>query len=140
MKKILALSLALIMMFAFVACGSSPEDKVAKYVKENGEKIVTAFDEGFAGSGMVYETELKADGATIVLDVKISDFGDEFPEITDEILELMKPVMQAAANEMQPEFAESFDDMKEELPELENFIVNLCTADGDILATFETNK
>ena len=139
MKKILALTLALIMLFAFAACGNSPEDKVAKYVKENGDEIVASFDEGFAGSGMVYETEIKADGATIVLDVKISDFGMGF-ELDDATLELLKPMLQTAADEMQPEFAEEFEDMKEELPELENFIVNLCDKEGDLLVSFETNK
>ena len=139
MKKILALSLALLMMFAFVACGASPEDKVAKYVEDNGDELLESFEEGFAGSGMIYETEIKAEGTTIVIDVKISDFGLGI-EISDEILETIKPTLQAALDSTKSELSDEFQDWKEELPELESFKMNMCTADGNVLATLEVDE
>jgi len=144
MKKLTALILALLMMFAFVACGSSDKDdadkkddetvettlsdaeKVAEYVAAHEAELLAAFGDGFSGSGMTSQAAIKANGQDIILEVRINEF-DNLPE---EAKQAAQSTLDSLKSAMTPDFAE----MKKELPELEDFVLKMCEKDGDIIA------
>lgn len=129
MKKISAILLVLVMMLSLVACGNDGADKVAAYVKDNGDAIVDSFIGGLTSSGMTCEADIKAVGCGIVLDAKINELEDVPDELKDQ--------MQEMYDAMDSYFDAMLAAAQKELPELEYITFNICERDGDIVATLK---
>ena len=130
MKKIFAIALVLVMMLSLVACGNDAKsDKVAAYVKDNGDAIVDSFIGSLTSSGMTCEVDIKAVGCGIVLDAKINELEDVPDELKDQ--------MQEMYDAMDSYFDVMLAAAQKELPELEYITFNICERDGDIVATLK---
>ena len=133
MKKVLSLALVIVMCFAFVACGGSASDKVAKYVEDNREELVSSMEASFAtSSGMTCESDIEAIDAGFVITIKINEL-DDVPDETKELL-------QDTYDSMNATFEGMLDDFKKEVPELEYFTINVCDKDGEVLAVVTAGK
>ncbi len=163
MKKLLALILALAMMFAFAACGddepeAAPQDKPGidtttqePEVKEPEVKepeanpALTAFldtnKDVFLSS--MLDSFTQSSGTTCKGDVRAEGNAfvvdiriDGWNDISDDI----KTQLQQAYDTMGTSFDDSLKQMQASLPELESFIVNVCEEDGDIVAVIHAGK
>lgn len=136
MKKLLSLTLAILMLFSFAACGSAENgdgeettvdaaaEKVAAYVEANQQALVepyTLIPDLLASFGMTVDVVAKADGRQITLNFIFKTEISDYNELLKTTFSLLKP-SQAY-----------FDSIKEELPELEGIKVRLINKDGDLL-------
>lgn len=130
MKKISALLLVLVLMVSLVACGSSDADKVAAYVKQNGDAMLPALEQSFAGSsGMSCTSSIKAVGCGIVIDININELDNVDPTIKEQL--------QAAYDAMSSSFDGFLAQFQKELPELDSLTINVNERDGDPLASIK---
>lgn len=136
MKKLLAIILCLVFCLSLVACGgntASDSAKVAKYVNENKEELVSAMESSFsASSAMGCEVDVKAVGNGMVIDVNIAGFND----IPDE----QKELLQSTYDAMSSTFDTMLEDLKAEVPEFGYITINVNEEDGDNLATINAGK
>lgn len=136
MKKLLAIVLCLVFCLSLVACGgntASDSAKVAKYVNENKEELVSAMESSFsASSAMGCEVDVKAVGNGMVIDVNIAGFND----IPDE----QKELLQSTYDAMSSTFDTMLEDLKAEVPEFGYITINVNEEDGDNLATINAGK
>ena len=136
MKKLLAIVLCLVFCLSLVACGgntASDSAKVAKYVNENKEELVSAMESSFsASSAMGCEVDVKAVGNGMVIDVNIAGFND----IPDE----QKELLQSTYDAMSSTFDTMLEDLKAEVPEFGYITINVNEDDGDNLATINAGK
>ena len=136
MKKLLAIVLRLVFCLSLVACGgntASDSAKVAKYVNENKEELVSAMESSFsASSAMGCEVDVKAVGNGMVIDVNIAGFND----IPDE----QKELLQSTYDAMSSTFDTMLEDLKAEVPEFGYITINVNEEDGDNLATINAGK
>ena len=136
MKKLLAIVLCLVFCLSLVACGgntASDSAKVAKYVNENKEELVSAMESSFpASSAMGCEVDVKAVGNGMVIDVNIAGFND----IPDE----QKELLQSTYDAMSSTFDTMLDNLKAEVPEFGYITINVNEEDGDNLATINAGK
>lgn len=131
-KKVLVLMLSVMMLFTLVAC-ETPEDKVAKYVEENGEEFVKGMEEGFiSSSGMTCTSSIKAEGRGFIIKINVDQF-DNIPAET-------KTIVQNTYNEMKSTFDEALEEIQDEVPEVEYFVMYICEKDGDEIAVIDTRK
>ena len=122
MKKIICVLLTALFVFALVSCSTG--NAVKDYVMKNGKAIARMMEIGFDGMG---ECKVSSDKNDIVVDFLITgtdNASDEFKEQIKEVYESLIPQMR-----------ESFAPIKNELPELENVIYNVCEEDGDVMCT-----
>ena len=138
MKKIIALTLALVLALGLIACGSAtsqpPAETKAKnadivaYVEKNKETLLSAMEQSFAtSSGMTCTSDIKVEGMGFVISININEL--------DEIDDATKAVLQQTYDAMGDTFNASLDTMKTELASLEYYQVLVCEKDGDVLAT-----
>ena len=136
MKKLLAIVLCLVFCLSLVACGgntASDSAKVAKYVNENKEELVSAMESSFsASSAMGCEVDVKAVGNGMVIDVNIAGFNN----IPDE----QKELLQSTYDAMSSTFDTMLEDLKAEVPEFGYITINVNEEDGDNLATINAGK
>ena len=136
MKKLLAIVLCLVFCLSLVACGGNADSdsaKVAKYVNENKEELVSAMESSFsASSAMGCEVDVKAVGNGMVIDVNIAGFND----IPDE----QKELLQSTYDAMSSTFDTMLEDLKAEVPEFGYITINVNEEDGDNLATINAGK
>lgn len=136
MKKLLAIVLCLVFCLSLVACGgntASDSDKVAKYINENKEELVSAMKSSFsASSAMGCEVDVKAVGNGMVIDINIAGFNN----IPDE----QKELLQSTYDAMSSTFDTMLDDLKAEVPEFGYITINVNEEDGDNLATIKAGK
>ncbi len=137
MKKTLAILLAITMVFALVACTgngkSAAAEKVATFVEENKDVLLSTMEESFAtSSGMTCTSSIKAEDCGFVIHININDFED----VSDEI----KVAMQGAYDALDETFEKALDEMQTELPELEYFKILVCEKDGDEIATIHAGN
>ena len=136
MKKLLAIVLCLVFCLSLVACGgntASDSAKVAKYVNENKEELVSAMESSFsASSAMGCEVDVKAVGNGMVIDVNIAGFNN----IPDE----QKELLQSTYDAMSSTFDTMLDNLKAEVPEFGYITINVNEEDGDNLATINAGK
>ena len=136
MKKLLAIVLCLVFCLSLVACGGntgSDSAKVAKYVNENKEELVSAMESSFsASSAMGCEVDVKAVGNGMVIDVNIAGFNN----IPDE----QKELLQSTYDAMSSTFDTMLDNLKAEVPEFGYITINVNEEDGDNLATINAGK
>ena len=121
---------------ALVACGGntgSDSAKVAKYVNENKEELISAMESSFsASSAMGCEVDVKGVGNGMVIDVNIAGFND----IPDE----QKELLQSTYDAMSSTFDTMLDNLKAEVPEFGYITINVNEEDGDNLATINAGK
>lgn len=141
MKKVLSLILVLVVLCSFAACsnpeaGGPSEDtnaakyaKVAAYVEENRQALLTSFESSFTNSanGLTCSTRITASKDGFVIDVSI----DQLENVSDDI----KSQMQSAYDALDPTFESALEAMQKDLPELGYFTVYVRDKNGDLLAT-----
>ena len=136
MKKLLAIVLCLVFCLSLVACGGNADSdsaKVAKYVNENKEELISAMESSFsASSAMGCEVDVKAVGNGMVIDVNIAGFNN----IPDE----QKELLQSTYDAMSSTFDTMLDNLKAEVPEFGYITINVNEEDGDNLATINAGK
>lgn len=127
MKRLSALVLVVIMVFAMAACGSEAEEKVAKFVEEQGDTFVSSMEMAFAtSSGMTCTSSIKAKGTGFEVRININELEDVASEIKDQ--------MQSAADSQGAAMKTALKELQKEVPELTYFKVYICEKDGDTLA------
>ena len=134
MKRILALTLTVLMVFALVACGSSKNnEKVEKYVEENKAELISTMEESFAtSSGMTCSSSVEVEGSGFIITIKINELDDVDSDTKEQ--------MQTAYDAMDGTFKDALEMMQSELPELEYFEVEVCEKDGDLIATIHAEN
>ena len=128
MKKILAIVVVLIMCLSVVAC-SSDSAVVESYVNDNRDTLVESFTSSFTASGYACDAEVSVDGCTIIIDAKSSLFDN----YTDE----MKAQLQQTYDGMDSMFDSMYDMLVQELPECDGITINVCSSDGEVVATIK---
>ncbi len=123
MKKILAIALVLVMVFAVVACGGN---EVADYVdsfnnSSEGKQIVTSLEE----SGI--EMKITADGNNVIFKARL------LLEVPDETLELLKSSM----GDITAGLSESTAQMRKECSSIDKIVVEYYTVDNSLIASAE---
>ncbi len=141
MKKLLAIMLAVLMLFALGACGddsdkfgegektpvTEEESAVAKYVEENKYTLISSMEESFAkSSGMTCTSSINTIGNGFVISININEL--------DNVDSDTKLQMQSAYDSMSGTFDGMLIDLKKEIPEIEYFAIRVCEKDGDLLA------
>ncbi len=106
---------------------SHDEESVAAYVEENYDEICTSFETGFSNSDLSCEATVRAEGANIILDVKINS--------VDNLSEEEKQVLQTSLDNTKATLQDDLSTLKEEIPGLDSVILNICEEDGDFIAT-----
>lgn len=107
---------------------ASPDaESVATYVEENREELCRSFENGFSSSGLSCEATVRAEGTNIILDAKINSINN--------LNEEEKQAIQTSLDNTKATLQDSFSTVKEEIPGLDSMILNICEADGDLLAT-----
>ncbi|MBQ9769610.1 MAG: DUF4854 domain-containing protein [Clostridia bacterium] len=136
MKKLLAIVLCLVFCLSLVACGgntASDSAKVAKYVNENKDELVSAMESSFsASSSMGCEVDVNAVGNGMVIDVNIAGF--------DNIPDEQKELLQSTYDAMSSTFETMLDNLQSEVPEFGYITINVNEEDGDNLATINAGK
>lgn len=138
MKRVFALLLALVLVFALAACGGKEKadapaavatsNKVAEYVQANKAALLAEMEESFAtSSGMTCTSSITTEGNGIVISININELDNVDQEIKDQ--------MQDAYDQMNGVFVESLKLMQQEVPEIESMKIKVCEKDGDVLAT-----
>ena len=128
MKKLLALSLALIMVFALAACGGvTAEEKVAQYVEMNSTELADGIKEGFELSGLSCTADVKAVGCGIVIGINVTMFEDLSAEDKQIVDEAYDDSSATAA------FDKALKELQTELPEAKYLQINICEKDGDVI-------
>ena len=146
MKKVLALTLALVMMLAFAACGGSDDSKgdisngdsakeaanpaVQAYLESAGENFTEELEAGFeTSSGMECDSTVEVVGNGIVVNLNVHGLND-VPEDTKEQL-------QQTYDSMSETFEGILEMLQAECPECDSLTYNVCEEDGDILAVID---
>ncbi len=138
MKKLLALLLAIVMVFTLVACTGGVEsdpaaEKIAQYVADNETELLSTMEESFAtSSGMTCTSSIEAVGKGFVINININ----ELDEVGDEY----RTAMQGAYDAFGDTFDSLLVEMQEELPELEYYEIRVCEVDGDLIATIKAGN
>ena len=114
MKKLLALTLALVMMLALAACGGGGDKNPAlvEYLEE-------------------HEAEMTADGATVEVegDGFVMTMKDaSYDGMDDAQIEMAKGMLETLAPTM-------LEEIQKEVPECKSFKIIVCNSDGDELFT-----
>ena len=113
--------------YMIVDAVGGPNENVYKYVEANQEELVTSMEQSFAGSsGMTCETSVEVIGNGIVITLYIN----ELDNLTDEE-KLTTPTTYDAMGSTWDTLIQS---LRTEIPELEFFTLNVCEADGDMIA------
>ena len=132
MKKLLALLLAVLMIFAFVACSSEPDtsNKVEEYIETNKETIISSVKKGLGNADLACTHSIVADGNGFVVNINFNDMDNLTPE--DKI------AYQAGYNSLRTEFENMLATWRKGFPELGYVKFNMCEKDGDIIYTIDT--
>ena len=132
MKKLMSLLMVLILCVSFVACAGGNNKAVEDYVAKNKTTLIRSMEQGFAGTGLTCDTDVKVDGAGMIFTIKIDQLSD--------VSSTQKDLMQASYDAMGSTFNASLRQMQTEIPELEYFEVKVCEKDGDLVATVVAGK
>ena len=133
MKKLLAIVMALVLVFSLSACFGGSENKVQTYVDAHRDELLNTFESSFAtSSGMTCTSDITVEGNGFIISININELND----VADDI----KTAMQDAYDGMDSTFEGALKDMQTELPELEYFTIRVCEADGDLIATIHAGK
>ncbi len=120
MKRIICALFLVLFVFSIVACSTG--SPVKDYVAKNGKSIARMMEMSFDGLG---ECDVSANGNDIVVNFFISGTNNASAEFKEQIKGVYESLI--------PQMRESFTPIKNELPELENIIYNVCEEDGDIM-------
>lgn len=136
MKKLLAIILALALVFALAACGGDSKDDnsgnaanpvIVEYINKNENDLLSGMESAFAtSSGMTCRSSIDVIGDGFVITIKIN----ELDNVDSEIKETLKTAYAA----MQPSFDAMLPSIQAEVPEIEYFAIKVCEKDGDLLA------
>ena len=137
MKKIIALTLALVLSLGLIACGAStpaPVETKAKnaeiieFVEKNKSDLLKTMEESFAtSSGMTCTSDIKVEGMGFIISININEL--------ENIDDATKTLMQETYDAMGDIFTQSLSLFQQDLPTLEYYQVQVCEKDGDLLAT-----
>ena len=137
MKKIIALTLALVLSLGLIACGAStpaPVETKAKnaeiieFVEKNKSELLKTMEESFAtSSGMTCTSDIKVEGMGFIISININEL--------ENIDDATKALMQETYDGMGDIFTQSLSLFQQDLPTLEYYQVQVCEKDGDLLAT-----
>jgi len=145
MKKLLALLLAVLMVFSLVACGkdkdkdedndsgngvkAAEKTAVEEYVEKNESLLVSMLESSIAGSdsGVTCTSSVEAVGNGIIVSINIDQL--------DNVDSTVKAQMQANCDMMKDQLGNIVTQMRTELPELEYLEYRICEKDGDFLAS-----
>ena len=137
MKKIIALTLALVLSLGLIACGAStpaPVETKAKnaeiieFVEKNKSELLKTMEESFAtSSGMTCTSDIKVEGMGFIISININEL--------ENIDDATKTLMQETYDSMGDIFTQSLSLFQQDLPTLEYYQVQVCEKDGDLLAT-----
>lgn len=127
MKRLSALVLVVIMVFAMTACGSDAEEKVAKFVDEQGDTFLSSMEYAFAtSSGLSCTSSIKAKGTGFEVRININELED--------VDSATKQQMQSTADAQSSTMKTALKELQKEVPELTYFKIYICEKDGDTLA------
>ena len=138
LKKLLSLSLAVILAFGLIACSSdvvkddvvTNDPDLERIVAEEGQAYEEAFENSFSqSSGLTCECKFYAKGTSLITDCIING--------VDDVPEDVKAQMQETYDNSKASLKASFDPIKDEAPNLTNAIINVCEEDGDIIASVD---
>ena len=159
MKKLLSISLILVLALALSACcclniptedvpsidsiikdnpiSAIPEQimpseadnsAIEEYVEANRDLLISSMESSFAGSsGMTCSSDIYVEGMGFVIVLNINEL--------DDLDEEYKQMMQEIYDGMDATFEEALTTFQTELADLEYFEVQVCEADGDLIAT-----
>ena len=137
MKKIIALTLALVLSLGLIACGAStpaPVETKAKnaeiieFVEKNKSDLLKTMEESFAtSSGMTCTSDIQVEGMGFIISININEL--------ENIDDATKTLMQETYDAMGDVFTQSLSLFQQDLPALEYYQVRVCEKDGDLLAT-----
>ena len=106
------------------------ERAVAAFVEANKYEILTAKESFFVTSaGYTCTSNIEAVGLGFVINLNINELEGLSRE--------KKDALQVAYNEMSETVEQMLAEYQAELPELEYFKINICEADGDLLAVIK---
>ncbi len=126
MKRILAISLVLLTVLSFVACGLSPEEEIQSYI-DNAPEAITTLENQMKDSGM--GLEVKAKGTSMVFSCK---FNEQL-EINDELKSVIQEALKAGEVTMKPALQEA----QAECSVLESIVLEYLNKDGTVIAAYE---
>lgn len=124
MKKFVAILLAVVLVLGLVAC--SKEAKVEKFVKEYGQEFSDGVAQGFSSSGMSCKATMEAKGDGVVVKICVDQF--------DDIDASTKAIAQANLNNTVSSLQPSLKAIQEKESAVQFMEVQLCEADGDLIA------
>ena len=127
MKRVFALLLALVMVFALAACGASAEEKIADFVKENESELVDELLSSAKSADPNATASIEAVGTGLVITMKFS--------ILEDLSASDKNMLQQQYDGMASNFEGALEKMQKDLPELEYYKVRVCDKNGELLAT-----
>lgn len=146
MKKLLALILALTLVFSLAACAapttsngdsssqqneqSEPKqnEDIVAFINKNKDDLLSSMESSFAtSSGMTCTSSIECVENNIEIKINIDQLND--------VTEDAKAALQAEYDKIQSTFDDLAGQMRTELPDLEKFIIYVCEKDGDLLAT-----
>ena len=131
MKKLLALLLAVLMIFTFVACSSEsdPSNKVEEYVETNEKSIISSVKKGIAIADSDCTHSIVADGNGFTVNINLNGM--------DNLSQEDRIGYQAGYNSLQTVFDGMVAEWRKDLPDLGCVKFNICEKDGDIIATID---
>lgn len=144
MKKVLALILAISMMFVLAACGEEPvsDDPIVEEPIVENNPAVEAYFAGERGEQflqtMTEQLMSSSNGWTCQSDLQVVGDGVELIFCIDglnDVEEEYKVQMQTAYDALQPGIQAQYEAMHAEVEELKSFGIYVCEEDGDVLAS-----
>lgn len=148
MKKILALLLAVLMIFSLTACstlvglvndnrdnnsnhnntGTQKNPALVAYLEKGGDAILSSMESSFAtSSGMTCTSSIEVVGDGFEIYININEMEDVPAET--------KETMQDLYDDMDATWDLALTSLQTEIPELEYVKVYVCEKDGDVMAT-----
>lgn len=134
MKRLIAATLVVLMIFTLAACGAKDNSaKIQAYIDQSGTELIESLEASFAtASGMTCTSSIKVEGNGFIIAININEF--------DNVDEAIKTQMQTAYDSMQGTFDGMLTDLRAEVPEVEYFKIQVCEKDGDVIATIHAKK
>ena len=127
MKRVLALMLVFVFVFAFAACNKDDRTEVEKAVDDQREIITNGIVSGLESQLGECEADIRAEGNDIIVDIKVMSLTN--------VSEDVKSQMQANAEAMESSLDATVEQMRNDVAELNSFTVNICDAEGNVLAS-----
>lgn len=136
MKKLIAATLVVLMVFTLVACGGTSTSnadqqatrEIEEYIEKNRSTLISSMESSFASSsGMTCSSSIEVEGRGFIVSININEL--------DDVDDSVKSQMQSIYDAMQGTFDGMLKDLQAEVPVLEYFKILVCEKDGDVIAT-----